>query len=54
MIWFQWLLIGIFTGSILLSLYRLSGWEPEKPSNLITGIALLVYAFLIAGIVIWL
>ena len=54
MIWFQWVLIGVVSVSIVGSLVRLGGWEPKPSRPLVVGIGLLIDVFLIMGIVLWL
>ena len=51
---FQIVLIVVFSVGILSKLARLGGWNPDPPTELGIGVALVLDVFMIAGIIAWL
>jgi len=52
--WFRWFLVGMYGTSIVLRLVKLNGGKPSSSGNLSTGVGMLLDAFLLAGIFLWL
>ena len=52
--WFTWVLVALFSSNIILHLAYLAGYKPKPSSHLAIGITLLIEAFLLAGIFVWL